>query len=120
MENSGEQSKSLLKRLQEKNPDRNVLSTAISDLKDESDLKKFFDQYVEWLKGRVEESPESVALQNIGYAVGYYDQETADRWMKALPGVSHPIFGDNIPFDEPEAAYQAGREASGSDLSSVD
>ena len=46
----------------------------------------FFQQYVKSFKGTVEEDPKEVARQNIDYIVGYYDRETADKWMNALDG----------------------------------
>ena len=95
-ERGPEAPKNLLQELQAENPERNVAFTAIEKLKDEAQIRKFFEQYVESLKGSVEEDPEAVARQNIGYIVGYYDKKTADRWMKALPGVSHPVFGKDI------------------------
>lgn len=35
-----------------------------------------------------------LALNNLGYFAGYYDQETANR-VKKLFGALHPIFGSN-------------------------
>lgn len=99
----------LLKKLQAKKPNRNVVFTAVEQLKDEAQIREFFQQYVEWLKSSVEQDPEAVARQNIGYVVGYYNKETADRWMKVLPDVSHPIFGKNIPWGDPKMAYDAGK-----------
>ena len=98
--------KNLLEKLQAEKPGRNVAFTAIEQLKDEAQMREFFQQYVESLKGAVEEDPEAVARQNIGYIVGYYDRETADRWMKALPGVSHPVFGKDIPWNDAKRAYE--------------
>jgi hypothetical protein len=98
--------------MQAEKPKRNVAFTAIEQLKDEAQMREFFEQYVESLRGKVEEDPpEAVARRNVGYIVGYYDRETADRWMKALHGgVSHPIFGKNIPWSDAKRAYEAGRE----------
>ena len=108
-EKGPEAPQNLLQKLQAEKPDRNVAFTAIEQLKDEAQMREFFEQYVESLKGAVEEDPEAVARQNIGYIVGYYDKETADRWMKALPGVSHPVFGKDIPWGDAKRAYEAGR-----------
>jgi len=94
--------KNLLEKLQAKEPDRDVAFTAIEELKDKAQIREFFQQYVELLKGAVEEDPEAVARQNIGYIVGYYNKETVDRWMGALPDVSHPVFGRDIPFYKKE------------------
>ena len=103
--------KNLLEKLQAEKPGRNDAFTAIEQLKDEAQMREFFQQYVESLKGAVEEDPEAVARQNIGYIVGYYDRETADRWMKALPGVSHPVFGKDIPWNDAKRAYETkGKE----------
>lgn len=49
------------------------------------------------------------ADENIGYMLGYYDQETAVRVREWLgPSVNHPIFGNKFPT--PEEAFKAGLE----------
>ena len=109
-EHGSEAPKNLLQELQAKNPDRNVAFTAIEEIKDPEQMKQFFQQYVAWLKEASQENPEDVAKQNIGYIVAYYDKETADRWMKVLLDVSHPVFGRDIPFTDSQSAYEKGRE----------
>ena len=109
-EKGSEVPQNLLQRLQAEKPDRNVAFTAIEQLKDEAQIREFFEQYIESLKGAVEEDPEAVARQNIGYIVGYYDRETVDRWMKALPGVSRSVFGKDIPWNDAKRAYEAGAD----------
>ncbi len=102
--------KSLLERLQAEKPDGNVAFTAIEQLKDEAQIREFFEQYVELLKGEIEDDPEAMARQNISFMVGYYDKETADRWEKALPGVSHPVSGKDIPRSDTKRAYEVDHE----------
>ncbi|KKN58402.1 hypothetical protein LCGC14_0552150 [marine sediment metagenome] len=46
-----------------------------------------------------------VAAANIGYAAGYYSQDTAQR-LYELFSVEHPIFGRNRPTSD--EAFQAG------------
>ncbi len=101
---------SLLGKLKETDPKRNVLFTAIETLKEELEIELFYEEYVKYLRRHGNENPEMVAKSNIGYALGYYDQKTADRWFKALPGISHPIFGKNIFSVAPEKAFETGLE----------
>lgn len=89
---------SLIKELQDKKPDREVVFTAIENLTDKKQIKQFYSEYVAYLKQRIErehieKSPEIVADENIGYVLGYYDKKTADEWMETLPSVKHPVFG---------------------------
>ena len=101
-----ESSPNLLKKLQAENPDRNVSFIAIDQLKDEVQIREFFQQYVEMLRYPMNQDPEALARQNIGSILGYYDKETANRWMKALPGVSHPVLGKDIPRTDVKRAYE--------------
>jgi len=92
---------SLMEKLQEAKPDRNVVFTAVERLTDPTEMKQFYQEYVAYLRQhgdseKVRANPESVANENIGYIVGYYDRETAERWMNTIPSVSHPIFGKNV------------------------
>lgn len=108
--------RTLVEKLQKERPNRNVLFTAIEKLTKPKDIKQFYGEYIEYLRteGGDEETrnnPEKVANSNIGYALGYYSQETARRWMDLLESVSHPVFGRNIPYDDPTAAFQADRNA---------
>jgi len=108
---------SLLKKLEKTNPKRNVVFTAVETLTDPTEMKQFYNEYVTYLREngdseKVRQDPESVANSNIGYIVGYYDSETAERWMSNIPPVSHPIFGKNIFSVTPEQAFNAGKIAS--------
>ena len=49
----GSATQNLVEKLQTENPERNVAFTAIEQLKDESQIQEFFQQYVESLKGKV-------------------------------------------------------------------
>ena len=107
---------SLIQKLEEAKPKRNVVFTAVETLTDPKQMRQFYDEYVAHLKqhgdsDQVRQNPESVANSNIGYIVGYYDKETADRWMQAIPSVSHPIFGKDIFSVTPEQAFNAGKLA---------
>ena len=59
---------------------------------------------------KIRQTPEAVVKRNIGFAVGYYDSKTADRWMSTISGVSHPVYGKDIPFNNPKRAREAGRK----------
>lgn len=107
---------SLIKKLKETKPRRNVVFTAVETLTDPTEIKQFYQEYVECLRQhgdseKVRADPEAVAKNNIGYIVGYYNKETADRWISAIPGVIHPIFGKNIFSVSPEDAFKAGELA---------
>ena len=107
---------SLMEKLQEAKSDRNVVFTAVEQLTDPTEMKQFYQEYVAHLRqngdsAEVRANPESVANSNIGYIVGYYDKETADRWMNTIPSVSHPIFGKNVFSVAPEDAFKAGQLA---------
>jgi hypothetical protein len=86
----------IYERLKAENPTRNICFTAVEQLTEETEMREFFAQYIEALAaaghGR------EVAAGNIGYVVGYYSPETAERWMRVIPEVSHPIFGRDIPW----------------------
>src|SRR3989344_1982401 len=99
---------SLIDKLEKKDPERDFLFTAIEDLKDPKDIKKFYHEYILWIYDEQKKesktsdevkNPKEIASSNIGYAVGYYNKETADLWMGTLP-ISHPFFGREIPFED--------------------
>jgi len=101
---------SLLAKMQEVEPKSNVLFNAIANLRDPVQIQQFYQEYV----GHLESDPtlteaEKVAQSNIGYAVGYYDQETSKRWLDALPSVAHPVFGRDLPYNSPGRAFEAGK-----------
>lgn len=48
---------------------------------------------------------------NLGYMLGYYDQETRERWYRVLDSVSHPVFGHTFGRGSdptPKEAFEAG------------
>lgn len=97
--------KSIIETLEELDPERNVVFTAIDHLKKEEEIKQFYKEYICYLKEKgdtkeVREEAEDVANKNIGYVLGYYDQQTSHRWNSILEEVKHPIFGKDIPFKE--------------------
>jgi len=107
----------LLERLEKAKPGRHPVFTAVETLRGPTKMKQFYQEYVGYLRQHgdsesVRADPEAVANSNIGYIVGYYDKETADRWFEALPDVSHPIFGRDIFSVSPEDAFKAGQIAS--------
>ncbi|MBR9705787.1 hypothetical protein GOV14_02010 [Candidatus Pacearchaeota archaeon] len=93
----------LIQRLKKIDQNRNVLFTAIDTLKTEQEIKEFYKAYVGFLRDdttdpKVKDDPAGVADQNIGYVLGYYNGDTAIRWLNALPGTYHPVFGD-VPIN---------------------
>ncbi len=99
-------SEKLLEKLQAEDPDREVVFIAIEKLKDEKQIKEFFQQYVESL---TQGDPYELAKRNIGYVLGYYDQKTVNRWEKALPEAKHPLFG-GLSSGEKKKTNKAGVE----------
>lgn len=89
--------------MQELAPNKDPIFTAVSHLTDLDEMKAFFRDCVEDYKknGETEDirnNAEHLVKSNIGYITGYYDKPTVDRWMNAIEGLSHPVFGKNIPF----------------------
>ncbi len=107
---------SLLKRLMDEMPERNPLFTAMETLSDISDIIQFYKEYVDYLKTEgntleVRSRPVSIANKNIGYLLGYYDNEIRQRWKEALPYITHPVYGEDIFSDSLNDAYESGRSA---------
>ena len=88
--------------LDELEPSRNVVFTAIEKLKDAEAIQAFFQEYCDIVGQRM-------ASKNVGYILGYYRDETIRRWFDALPTVYHPIFGRTIGIT-PEEAFKAGQD----------
>ena len=87
---------SLIEKLQEENAERNFLFTAVERLSRPDEIRRFHNEYVAWMQGNAEDettqqNPEAVVNANIGYVLGYYSRETAERWMNCLPEVSSII-----------------------------
>lgn len=81
----------LIEVLRSKNPQRDVLFTAFDTLKTEQDIQIFFPQYVQSLRNSAD--PQAVALENIGWLFGYYNDTTIALWRRALPQlILHPLF----------------------------
>ncbi len=97
----------ILQQLQEQEPDKDVLFTAIRELTEPAAIKQFYAEYVVWLKERHRQNPSDfngktptqVARENIGYAVTYFSEETRQLWKKSLSRIYHPVFG-HIPGSE--------------------
>lgn len=106
--------KSILQRLKEKNPDRNIVFTAIEELQDPDEIRMFMDEYIHYVADNTEDEQAhqdkgKIAGRSVGYALGFYDKPTANRWFSAIKGLEHPVFGTNIPFNDSASAYQVGR-----------
>lgn len=99
----------IIDKLQRLNPARNVAFIAIETLVEPQEVRQFFNEYVEVFREKYGDQAEAVAQSNIGYIVGYYNEETANRW-RDITGATHPIFGANIPWNNPQAAMAAGEK----------
>lgn len=84
---------SLVKKMLEKRPEKNPVFTAIETLKDSEEIKQFHKEYREYMEN--EGYDNKVADSNIGYILGYYDEDTKILWYNLLD-VKHPIFGASI------------------------
>jgi len=87
----------LLERLEKASPGRNFVFTAIETLKTPTEIKQFYQEYVDYLRqhGASEEiraNPEAVANDNIRYLLERNNKETANRWFKVLPNVKPSNF----------------------------
>jgi hypothetical protein len=105
----------LLKKMEKLHPKRHAVFTAIEELSTREEIRQFYEEYINYLKTEAREpqvrrEAERVARENIGYILGYYDKNTADKWMKTLPEVYHPIFGRDIFTVKPEDAFIRGQK----------
>ena len=82
---------SLVKKMLEINPERNLVFTAIETLEDSEEIKQFHKEYREYMEN--EGYDNKVADSNIGYILGYYDKDTWRLWYPLLD-IKHPIFGN--------------------------
>lgn len=85
---------------------------AISTIKDKEKIQAYYMMYVNELKKNGKKNAKSIANFNIGYILGYFNKPIADTWLKALPTVSHPVFGRKIPWDNITKAYKLGHKQS--------
>lgn len=74
------------------------------DPKTPEEMRQFLNDYAAQLKVEAEEDPKQIAGREIGYALGYISEDASKRWMEAVPEVSHPAFGKNIPWGEDSGA----------------
>jgi len=86
----------MLKKLQAKNPDRNVAFIAIEELTEPKEIKRFYKEYIEWLSVATK-NPSDMANQNLGYILAYYGDDTNRIWRHTIPEIYHPVpFIDRI------------------------
>lgn len=77
--------------MDKKEEGRNLVFTAIDTYDTPLQIQQFYKHYVVFMKSKGLE--ERVANSNVGYVLGYYPDKTLALWYKALPSVSHPVFG---------------------------
>jgi hypothetical protein len=104
----------LYRRMVEVDLERNPIFTAVETLTKPKEMRAFVKDCIEYYRQhgdtpKVRQTPEAVVKINIGYVVGYYDSEIANRWMSTIDEVSHPLFGKNIPFNELQKVYDVRR-----------
>jgi len=81
----------LMEKMLEINPKRNEVFTALDELKSDYEIKKFYKEYISWMKvnGKTEEirnNAKEVVDGNIRYILGYYGGETEKRWSRLYRG----------------------------------
>lgn len=80
----------------------------IVELGDELLAKEFIDDYGTFIESTNEcEDGRWVAMQNIGYMAGYYDEDIRQKVYQFFE-VEHPIFGTRTPT--PEEAFEEGKK----------
>ena len=92
----------IIPRLQEVEPERNIVFVAVDHLTDPNEMNQFLNEYTALLSEsddpKIKENPMKVATDNVNYVAGYYSRETAERWM-AVTEVGHPLFGTaHLPY----------------------
>lgn len=90
-----EESYPLMYQLRQVHQDRTIVFVALEQLEEQAAIEQFYAEYVQYLKdsGATDEEAVSLAGANIGYAKHYYTKTVWSRWVEALPGVVHPVFG---------------------------
>lgn len=74
---------------------------AVEILTEPKEIKDFMEKYVQHIcdeHGLDTETAKKSARDVVGYCTGYVDDEQANRWLRALPSISHPIMGRERPF----------------------
>lgn len=126
---------SLLQAMVDKDLKRNPVFTAIDELEDPDDIRRFVQEYEEWMKINAgKDVPDDysdysiplpgsrrpdtighevdIARGNIGYILGYYSGETQELWYGILDNVSHPVFGYGFgrgTNPTPKEAFEMGK-----------
>ena len=90
----------LFQKMNDLEPDRNVVYTAIDKLNEEAEIKQFIKEYIEFLKNdrkciiavkRYYENAEQLAKNNILYALGHvyaYTGPEYDFWIYCIEQVT--------------------------------
>jgi hypothetical protein len=88
-------------------------------IKDPADAQQYLADYVAYIREGIKranseprkdgKSAEEIALDNLGYYAGYYDNETRER-VERLFKCQHPVFGSIAENGAPtaEEAFAAG------------
>ena len=98
---------SIIQRLRTEHPKLNPLFAAVENLKEPSEIKQFYREYVDWLSsdskyiegvsktaGR-NYDPEIIANCNIRVVLGGRTNPLWEKWMDALPEVKDHVY-DNV------------------------
>ncbi|MEK7581179.1 MAG: hypothetical protein AAB512_02745 [Patescibacteria group bacterium] len=105
---------SLVEQLIAHNPEGHVVFTAIRELKDPGEMRRFMFEFAQYVADNFDDesarrNPMQTAGQEIGYILGYAGSETKQAWFDAVEGLEHPIFGRTVA-SSPEQAVERGMQ----------
>jgi len=87
----------IIAKLEQIDPNRNLIALAIANLHAPSEMSCFMGEYAQWLVDTSPEDPEIennpflVASNDVGYFLGYYNYETQEKWKRAIENLEHPL-----------------------------
>ncbi len=92
---------SVIERLKQIDPKRNVAYVAADHLTDPLDMIRFMNEYAaltaEYLASKgMKIDPFEAAATDMGYVTNHMGGETARRWSEVFEGLPHPYFGNSL------------------------
>lgn len=101
-------------RMRALNPDRNPIVTAIFNLTELDDIRRFYEALVDYYitNGKFDSRmlAETKAGQDIGYFVSSFRKETRELWEKTVTSISHPVWGGAMTYRQFVEFRNAGKD----------